>query len=267
MTDRPDDRRPDDPFRPDDGQWRPVEPADRGRRAIPAQPVPAAEPADARVRPVRAAGPLRVPAAALWAAGPVRHAGACLRRSRLPTAGVRAAVRRACARRRSTAARRWLVTHAVAHRRGRRTDPGGRAGGRLLPDQPVGLVRRHRRGWCEFVGGARTVDRQPVPDVRRSVHPAGRRTAERVGRAGSGALPAERQRSGARRDVRVGSTLKVSPTLITPPWSVAADVASDPSLTAVVLSGSVTCTISRDGRVLTTSTSSTGLLRCAAPAG
>ncbi|MEH3156701.1 MAG: hypothetical protein PGN29_15705 [Gordonia paraffinivorans] len=64
-----------------------------------------------------------------------------------------------------------------------------------------------------------------------------------------------------------GTTLKVSPTLITPPWSVAATVDSDPSLTAVVLSGSVTCTISRDGKVLTTATSSTGLLRCAVPAG
>ena len=64
-----------------------------------------------------------------------------------------------------------------------------------------------------------------------------------------------------------GTTLKVSPTLITPPWSVAADVDGDPSLTAVVLSGSVTCTISRDGQELTTATSSTGLLRCAAPAG
>ncbi|GAA2061693.1 hypothetical protein [Williamsia deligens] len=65
----------------------------------------------------------------------------------------------------------------------------------------------------------------------------------------------------------VGTRLKISPTLISPPWSVAATVDSDPSLTAVVLSGSVTCTISRDGQVLTTATSSTGLLRCAAPAG
>jgi hypothetical protein len=64
-----------------------------------------------------------------------------------------------------------------------------------------------------------------------------------------------------------GSTLQVSPALIEPPWSVAATVDSDPSLTAVVLSGSITCSISRDGQELTTATSGPGLLRCAAPAG
>lgn len=64
-----------------------------------------------------------------------------------------------------------------------------------------------------------------------------------------------------------GKTFKITPRLITPPWSVAVDVGVTPSLTAVVLQGQLTCTISRDGKVLNTSTSSTGLLRCEAPAG
>ncbi|MGU3291542.1 hypothetical protein [Williamsia sp. M5A3_1d] len=63
-----------------------------------------------------------------------------------------------------------------------------------------------------------------------------------------------------------GQTFKITPRLITPPWSVAVDVGVTPSLTAVVLQGQLTCTISRDGKVLNTSTSSTGLLRCEAPA-
>ncbi|MBJ7288362.1 MAG: hypothetical protein JHC79_05585, partial [Williamsia sp.] len=63
-----------------------------------------------------------------------------------------------------------------------------------------------------------------------------------------------------------GSTIKISPRLINPPWAVATDVSGTASLTAVVLQGQVTCTITLDGRVLDTSTSSTGLLRCAAPA-
>ncbi|GAA1459746.1 hypothetical protein [Williamsia maris] len=63
-----------------------------------------------------------------------------------------------------------------------------------------------------------------------------------------------------------GSTVKLSPRLINPPWAVATDVSGTASLTAVVLQGQVTCTITLDGRVLDTSTSSTGLLRCEAPA-
>ena len=64
-----------------------------------------------------------------------------------------------------------------------------------------------------------------------------------------------------------GSSIKISPRPITPPWAVATDVTGTASLTAVVLQGQVTRTITLDGRVLDTSTSSTGLLRCEAPAG
>ncbi len=63
-----------------------------------------------------------------------------------------------------------------------------------------------------------------------------------------------------------GNTIKISPRLISPPWAVATDVQGSASLTAVVLQGRVTCTITLDGRVLDRSSSSTGLLRCEAPA-
>ncbi|MBT0567482.1 hypothetical protein [Williamsia sp. CHRR-6] len=60
----------------------------------------------------------------------------------------------------------------------------------------------------------------------------------------------------------VGSQSKFSASLITPPWSVAVTVDAAPSLGALVISGKVTCTITKDGSVIATSTATGGLLNC-----
>lgn len=263
MTDRPDDRRPEDPSRPDDGQWRPVDPPTEAAGPYQPNPYPQQNP------PTRAFDPYAQPD--LYAQQPYGQQpygqqdpyatqGPVYGGPAYPPPGYGQPYGQPAPPNGGSSRTLWLVAAIVALI--------------LVVALVAGYFLISRSDSSDDTAAAASSSSETAPSTDNLFPTFGDpSTPQDGGQPSASAAPGQvlYQLSGNGQVLGVtfasGTTLKVSPTLITPPWSVAATVDSDPSLTAVVLSGSVTCTISRDGQVLTTATSSTGLLRCAAPAG
>ncbi|MBE7162532.1 MAG: hypothetical protein INR72_14930 [Williamsia herbipolensis] len=281
MTDRPDDRRPDDPSRPDDGQWRPVDPPTEAAGPYQPNPYPQQNPPTRAFDPYAQqpygqpdpyaqqpygqpdpyatqgpvyGGPAYGPTQQLSGGPGTPPPGYGQGYGEYAPAGGPPPPNGGSSR------TLWLIAAVVALI--------------LVVALVAGYFLISRSDSSDDTAAAASSTSEPAPSTD-NLFPtfADPSTPQDGGQPSASAAPGQvlYQLSGNGQVLGVtfasGTTLKVSPTLITPPWSVAATVDSDPSLTAVVLSGSVTCTISRDGQVLTTATSSTGLLRCAVPAG